>query len=85
MDFGLYEVVGKREYRGHKPGDRFEARLDRNAERRAIVRGDILLIRRIIPSIEGCAYTFPDGWLSGGADAASTEAPEGASLVLGGR
>lgn len=83
MTHGLYRVTGRRAYRGHQPGDEFEALLDRNAERRAIFRGDITLIRRVTPSIQPGTYRFPDGWLPT-ADTQSTEAPTGASLVEGG-
>ena len=47
MSGGLYEVVGSRRYRGHRPGDLFEAVLDSRAEARAIGRGDIALLERI--------------------------------------
>lgn len=62
MTYGVYRVVGRREYRGHKPGTVFHARLDRNAERRAIQRRDIQLIGHITPEVPA-AHTFPDGWL----------------------
>lgn len=64
MKTGEYEVTGKREYRGHKPGQTFEARLDRGAEHRAIQRGDIRLVRIITPEVQPDSYTLPDGWLS---------------------
>lgn len=51
MEQGIYQVVGRREYRGHKPGERFMARLDRNAEGRAIQRGDIALLERVTPGL----------------------------------
>ncbi len=60
---GEYEVVGRREYRGHKPGVIFEARIDRNAEGRAIRRGDIRLLRVIKPRIPAGSWVMPDGWL----------------------
>lgn len=62
--FGLYRVTGKREYRGHKPGTKFEARLDRNAARRAVARGDIVLLREVVPELQLGSFTFPQGWLS---------------------
>lgn len=61
---GRYEVVGRREYRGHKPGTTFEARIDPGPERRAVVRGDIRLLERIIPSLQPGSVTLPDGWLT---------------------
>lgn len=59
---GLYEVIGKRAYRGHQPGALFEARLDRNAEGRAIQRGAIRLLERIANDLLSGTYRLPDGW-----------------------
>ena len=59
MIAGVYKVVGRRRYRGHRPGDLFEARLDPGAEARAIGRGDIVLIERIIPAVQPGSYRFP--------------------------
>ena len=61
---GEYEVVGRREYRGHPPGEIFEARLDRRAEARAVARGDIRLLRMVVPVIQSGTWRLPDGWLS---------------------
>lgn len=60
MSAGLYEVVGHRCYRGHQPGDLFEAQLDPRAEARAIGRGNIVLKKRIILSVQPGSYTFPN-------------------------
>ena len=62
-EFGLYRVTGRRNYRGHEPGSEFEARLDRNAERRAVIRGDIELLERVTPELRPGSFTFPQGWL----------------------
>ena len=64
MTMGEYEVVGRREYRGHRPGTVFEARLDRAAESRAVARGDIRLLRIVEPQIQSGSWRLPDGWLS---------------------
>ena len=64
MMYGEYLVTGSRRYRGHEPGSRFEARLDRLAEARAIQRGDIRLLRHITPSVAGQPFQLPDGWLT---------------------
>jgi hypothetical protein len=79
MQYGVYQVTGKRQYRGHEPGTTFEAILDPGAERRAIVRGDIKLIRHITPGLAPGSYRLPPDWL--GPAAPSIEAPSGASLV----
>jgi hypothetical protein len=79
VSFGEYLVTGLRPYRGHEPGTTFEAQLDRNAEARAIRRGDIRLLRWVEPDIPPGAAVLPDGWT-----AAHNEAPEGASVVGGG-
>lgn len=65
MTHGLYEVIGRSAYRGHEPGTRFEASLERNAERRAIARGDIRLVERVIPSLRPGSFTLPAGWGGG--------------------
>lgn len=62
VEYGVYEVIGTRRYRDHAPGTRFEARLDRDAERRAIARGNIRLIERVQIRVPD-AHTFPEGWL----------------------
>ena len=62
MSMGEYEVVGRREYRGHKTGEIFEARLERAAESRAIARGDIRLLRIVEPQIQSGSFRLPDGW-----------------------
>ena len=64
MKFGIYKVTGSRSYRGHEPGTEFTAQLDRNAQIRAVNRGDILLLEWIIPALEPGSVTFPDGWLA---------------------
>lgn len=65
MTHGLYQVVGHRNYRGHDRGDTFIARLDPRAERRAVDRGDIILLERITPALEPGSYALPEGWARG--------------------
>ena len=79
-EIGVYEVTGRREYRGHKPGDVFPALLEPAAEQRGIARGDIRLLRRIKPSLVPGSYELPDGWLQEPVSA-TTEAPKGASSI----
>lgn len=62
MTHGQYLVTGSRPYRGHEPGDTFEAKLDRHAEARAIRRGSIRLLRVIEPGVRPGAFRLPDGW-----------------------
>lgn len=59
---GRYQVIGKRAYREHQPGEYFEARLERNAEGRAIARGSIQLIELIPDDLAPNTYRLPDGW-----------------------
>lgn len=59
MTGGLYKVVGSRCYRGHQPGDLFEAILDNRAEARAIGRGDIELVDRIRFTVKPGSYRLP--------------------------
>lgn len=63
-DLGLYEVTGRRAYRGHDPGTTFEARIAPGPERRAVDRGDIRLIERFTPTIQPGSLTLPAGWLT---------------------
>lgn len=79
--YGIYVVTGRRAYRGHEPGTQFEAVLDRQAETRAIGRGDIRLLKRVTPSIQPGTYTFPAGWLD---DTPTTGAATEASPPLKG-
>lgn len=58
----IYQVVGRSAYRGHLPGEIFEARIDGAAERRALARGDIALIDRNVPTLQPGSYTLPHGW-----------------------
>lgn len=83
MTHGEYFVTGNRRYRGHQPGSTFEARLDRNAEARAIRRGDIQLLRHIHPTVQPGTYTFPQGWLPppNGAATPTTQAAKAAFLL----
>ena len=60
---GIYQVVGRREYRGHKPGETFVARLDMNAAARAIKRGDIALLEHVNHSLDSGRLVLPKGWL----------------------
>jgi hypothetical protein len=72
---GRYRVSGKRRYRNHEPGAIFEARLEPDAERRAIARGSIELIEYI--DIVPGSHRIPEGWPSQTAN--TVEAPVGAS------
>lgn len=62
-EFGLYLVCGKRAYAGVEPGEEFMARLDRNAERRALERGSLQLVARVTPTIVLHDCEFDQGWL----------------------
>jgi hypothetical protein len=65
MTHAEYRVIGKRAYRDHPPGTTFEARLERNAEYRAMLRRDIVFVRVVHPELQAGSFTFPHGWLSG--------------------
>jgi hypothetical protein len=77
--YGVYRVTGRRQYRGHEPGTTFEAIIDRNAEARAIARGDIELIRHVQPGLAEGSWRLPPGWIEPATR--TNEAPTGASLV----
>jgi hypothetical protein len=58
-ELGRYRVVGRRAYRGHQPGEEFEACLDRDAEGRAINRGSIRLLERVPAELKPGSYRLP--------------------------
>lgn len=62
MTGGLYTVIGRRGYRGHRPNTVFEAVLDPSAEQRAIARGDIRLDQRVTPQVQPGSFRLPSGW-----------------------
>jgi hypothetical protein len=41
-----YRVVGPAAFRGHKPGEKFDAELDPAQEQRALERGSIKVVNR---------------------------------------
>lgn len=59
---GRYEVIGDRSYDEHPPGEIFEARIGQHAEARAIDRGSIRLITRIIDDLIPGSYRLPLAW-----------------------
>lgn len=64
-DTALYEVVGNREVRGHKEGDRFFARIEPAVESRWVRIGRVRVISRTAPTVEECERALPEGWLTG--------------------
>lgn len=55
----VYEVTGHMVYRGHKPGERFEAILDHHVEQRALRRGNVRIIERTVTKLVPGSYTLP--------------------------
>ena len=62
MTHKRYLVTGTRQYRWHKPGTTFEARLDPDAEQRAVERGNIRVLEVIQPSVQNGSYEIPNDW-----------------------
>lgn len=60
----IYKVVGHLGYRGHKPGEIFEAILDPGAEARGIRRRNIILIDECKPELQPGSYRLPEGWIN---------------------
>jgi hypothetical protein len=60
---GRWQVTGKRIYRGHAPGEEFEASLDDAPAARAMNRGDIVLLEEYMPRLVEGSYVLPKGWL----------------------
>jgi len=77
----LYLVTGQRKYRWHDPGTTFEARLDPDAERRAIERGSIRVLEVVQPGLKNGSYALPEDWPRTAADAQPAESPTGDSRV----
>jgi hypothetical protein len=69
----LLEVQGQREYRGHKPGERFVTRLDPALER-GIVRGNVVVLAEVEQKLSEGQYGLPEDWpASSSADITLTE------------
>lgn len=76
----MLEVIGRREYRGHKPGDQFVTKLD-PALQRGIDRGNVRVLAEVEPSIEHRDHGLPRDWPPREANAsAATEATERSPL-----
>lgn len=58
----VYKVIGAHDYREHKPGETFEARIDPAAERRAVARGNIVVLDSSPTRLRPGSYQLPDGW-----------------------
>ena len=61
MKFLLLEVIGTREYRGHKPGEQFVTRIDPALER-GIARGNVVVIAEVEQKLREGEYALPDDW-----------------------
>lgn len=59
--YGLFLVTGRRRYRGHEPGTRFETQFSPAVER-ALRRGDIELLEHITPALQPGSYRLPPDW-----------------------
>lgn len=80
MEFARYKVIGRRQYRGHSPGDIFEARFDAAIER-AVYRKDIEILDVITPELPAGRFKLPRGWPQPANVTAHREAPQGASSI----
>lgn len=81
-----YLVTGNRRYRNHEPGDIFEARLDPDAERRAVDRGSIKVLAVVYYEPGAGNYELPEDWPPRGADAAANrDAERRLSHIQGGK
>lgn len=64
MIHGVWRVCGRLGYRGHDPGEEFEASLDDGAAARAVRRGAIELLEAFEPKLPD-EYGLPKGWVHG--------------------
>lgn len=55
----IYVVTGLRSYRGHQPGEEFEAVIDPAAEARAVKRKQIEVVTRSTPKLKKGSYRLP--------------------------
>jgi hypothetical protein len=62
MEAGRYEVLRGNGYRGHPFGTVFQARLTGEAERRAVIRGDINVLAVEPLVFDEDTFVAPDGW-----------------------
>jgi hypothetical protein len=75
-----YRVKGPLSYRGHQPGEVFQARLNSDAERRAVGRGSIEILDTTPPGLVPGSYRPPDGWDH---NTSELEAPSGPFSLKG--
>lgn len=78
MTYLLVQVIGRRAYRNHHVGDHIVVKED-DSIRRGIARGNLRVITEVQRRLRD--FGFPRDWPPTRADAAHTEAPEGASLI----
>ena len=60
----LYLVTGRLPFRGYLPGETFEALIERDAEERAVARGNVRVLERGTPQIRPDSFVLPVGWQS---------------------
>jgi hypothetical protein len=60
--YGTWKVTGRRIYRGHEPGEVFEASLFEDVAGRAVARGDLVLLEEFVPALPG-EWCLPEGWV----------------------
>ena len=77
-----YRVVGASSYRGHEPGEVFEATLERAVEFRAVRRGSIVLVERGQVSLVEGSYRLPVD-APDGADRRSADADQDPDQSIG--
>jgi hypothetical protein len=58
-----YRVGPRRRFREHNPGDEFEAILDPLHERRALLRGDIVVVERFVFTLAPGSFALPRDWI----------------------
>ena len=61
MVHGTWKVVGKRAYLDVQPGETFDASIHEAPARRAIDRGDIVLLEEYVPCVPD-ERQLPEGW-----------------------
>ena len=75
---GIFRVIGRHNYRGHRPGETFDATLDPAAVERAVAIGALEVIDGRRTELRPGSWTLPDGWQT-----PATRAPDGALSLKG--
>lgn len=81
MRYGIFQVTGSFVFRGHKPGETFEAKVTPQINR-AAARGNIVMLEEIVPEVP--PGWVVRGWPPDGGRVPITRSPAEAGFLIGG-